>query len=379
MTQRFSTLASRFDVQENQLQFLESRIQSAFEDQFSWSGGPLVALKRARDKLRAARRMSAQASDLVSPTAPQRSMRGVQQEVSTPKLTRRDLERSRSLLEDLVVKYGDDFSQEIERRITAAADLESRNAALVQSRKKLQREMESYKNKVASAKSNEARMSGILTKMERKVAIAQSDQNIATAQLAAKRASITDLQGVICQLEGEVAKVSNERDAALEDLLSTHDEYRYLLSKSEDEPEESTLVSLQILPTMEVKDGRKRFMSDRIAEYQRIVHEFKLKGGRISQLFHRVLQFFTGCSEHEARAVARLPQHSQQYDHTQMMGMAKQHSMSIARDESRPFYATECDEAVSITRSKFMLNFVMFGTPDIPIPTRLLAQPDIPK
>ncbi|KAK3241219.1 hypothetical protein CYMTET_48993 [Cymbomonas tetramitiformis] len=211
-----------------------------------------------------------------------------------------------------------------------------------------------------------------MTSVSTQVAIAQSDQNIATAQLAAKRASITDLQGVICQLEGEVAKISNERDAALEDLLSTHDEYRYLLSKSEDEPEESTLVSLQILPTMEVKDGRKRFMSDRIAEYQRIVHEFKLKGGRISQLFHRVLQFFTGCSEHEARAVARLPQHSQQYDHTQMMGMAKQHSMSIARDESRPFYATECDE-VSITRSKFMLNFVMFGTPDIPIPTRLLA------
>ncbi|KAK3275477.1 hypothetical protein CYMTET_16396, partial [Cymbomonas tetramitiformis] len=339
VTQDFRLLSASFETQTVQLQHLESKITSSFQDKFAWSGGPLVALKRARDRINKLEEKIAPSGQQGTPQTRRRD------NLLTPTSSGRQSRPDALFLEGIIEKHcvgvpPDKFFDNIEAKLDRSDVLDEKVAELRAKRARLSREVDQLKNNKAEG---------------------------ALKDSIREHASVQSLTTTVSRLEVEVKPLSAQRDLqAMEDILVAQEGYRQTLSDIMNDPGENEDVeedesSMKIIPTMEVAGGRKQYTTDRIVEYQRIIHDFKLKGGRISKLFHRVLQFLTGCSENEAQRIARLPQSTQQYEHTQIMGAAKTYELSVARDTTLPFFATECDE-VSITRSKFMLNFVMYKT-----------------
>eukprot|EP00854_Cymbomonas_tetramitiformis_P027396 gene27396-33753_t len=342
VTQDFRLLSASFETQTVQLQHLESKITSSFQDKFAWSGGPLVALKRARDRINKLEEKIAPSGQQGTPQTRRRD------NLLTPTSSGRQSRPDALFLEGIIEKHcvgvpPDKFFDNIEAKLDRSDVLDEKVAELRAKRARLSREVDQLKNNKAEG---------------------------ALKDSIREHASVQSLTTTVSRLEVEVKPLSAQRDLqAMEDILVAQEGYRQTLSDIMNDPGENEDVeedesSMKIIPTMEVAGGRKQYTTDRIVEYQRIIHDFKLKGGRISKLFHRVLQFLTGCSENEAQRIARLPQSTQQYEHTQIMGAAKTYELSVARDTTLPFFATECDE-VSITRSKFMLNFVMYKTVDL--------------
>ncbi|KAK3284226.1 hypothetical protein CYMTET_8112 [Cymbomonas tetramitiformis] len=257
-----------------------------------------------------------------------------------------------------------------------SVELEAKNVELLKTQRQLRQALDITKNKVASAKTSQARAELALGSAGRKVDKASKERNVANVELSTAHSKLFSLKQATRQLEAEIKQISVERDNAVESLVVAHNEFREIIGQDfgddsvEDRASGDALSLLD--PTIEVVDGHLRYKTEKIVEYQRIVHEFRLKGGRVSQLFHRVLHLFTNIDIETLQRRAPLPKTSQQYEHTQWMGLAKAHTLSIARSEARPFYANECDE-VAITRSKFMINFVMFKHPEQQSATRLMA------
>ncbi|KAK3275469.1 hypothetical protein CYMTET_16403 [Cymbomonas tetramitiformis] len=146
-------LSNTFEVQATELHYLQNKVHDTFDGVFNWTGGPLVALKRARERL-----LKLQ---LPPKPPPNPTTRAHNRAPETLKLSRRDVEKHLPQVQKVVSKYGEDFFAEMDRQVKVADDLATKNAELVKARNSLRRELHTVKDKAGTARVNEARMQGI--------------------------------------------------------------------------------------------------------------------------------------------------------------------------------------------------------------------------
>ncbi|KAK3269458.1 hypothetical protein CYMTET_22101 [Cymbomonas tetramitiformis] len=159
-------------------------------------------------------------------------------------------------------------------------------------------------------------------------------------------------------LESNLETLDCERDNVLEELLVAKHELATLVrdavqdcSYQEEESTSSGSHTIALRATTEsgYRGNAYRFTNDTITEYFGIIDDFSLAGNRISELFHRILQFFTGWSTEEVKTNARLPGASQMKEHFKVMGRAKQAAMNGARNDALPFFGAEADEGTTFS------------------------------
>ncbi|KAK3255545.1 hypothetical protein CYMTET_35276 [Cymbomonas tetramitiformis] len=154
-------LSNTFEVQATELHYLQNKVHDTFDGVFNWTGGPLVALKRARERL-----LKLQ---LPPKPPPNPTTRAHNRAPETLKLSRRDVEKHLPQVQKVVSKYGEDFFAEMDRQVKVADDLATKNAELVKARNSLRRELHTVKDKAGTARVNEARMQGIAGNLQHQV------------------------------------------------------------------------------------------------------------------------------------------------------------------------------------------------------------------
>ncbi|KAK3233105.1 hypothetical protein CYMTET_56575 [Cymbomonas tetramitiformis] len=132
-------LSNTFEVQATELHYLQNKVHDTFDGMFNWTGGPLVALKRARERLL---KLQVPPKPPPNPTT-----RAHNRAPETLKLSRRDVEKHLPQVQKVVSKYGEDFFAEMDRQVKVADDLATKNAELVKARNSLRRELHIVKDK----------------------------------------------------------------------------------------------------------------------------------------------------------------------------------------------------------------------------------------
>ncbi|KAK3279434.1 hypothetical protein CYMTET_12680, partial [Cymbomonas tetramitiformis] len=398
---------------------LEEVIFSRFEGLSKRRDGPVLALKRAAERIARLEHSVVVTKEKVKETRRRSAtLEGNGQELS-------DLAR-------LKTEFGKCFFLNIERKLERAAtlqckfqELERQNAERAKLMDKLKSTIDGLKNDLATSKSDCARLqliahktqasalhevapalapwpqvAPVLAPWQQVVLTLAPGPQVAPAlapwpQVALTLAPWPQVKEVHAQklgmdvristLSNEIKKIQEERDEVIEDLIVAQDEclksaanivHHGRTPEDSDDEGDHQVHQVTLQPTLQKRAGKGNavmFTPELLTEYhRRIVDEFELSGPRISEMFHRVLGLFTGVSLVEVQDMAPLPSKTSYYQHVRMMGHVKRLEMSQDRDDALPFFATEADEG-SKGRSKLMIAFALFKKKNDDAGKRLLA------
>ncbi|KAK3288396.1 hypothetical protein CYMTET_4123 [Cymbomonas tetramitiformis] len=397
---------------------LEEVIFSRFEGLSKRRDGPVLALKRAAERIARLEHSVVVTKEKVKETRRRSAtLEGNGQELS-------DLAR-------LKTEFGKCFFLNIERKLERAAtlqckfqELERQNAERAKLMDKLKSTIDGLKNDLATSKSDCARLqliahktqasalhevapalapwpqvAPVLAPWQQVVLTLAPGPQVAPAlapwpQVALTLAPWPQVKEVHAQklgmdvristLSNEIKKIQEERDEVIEDLIVAQDEclksaanivHHGRTPEDSDDEGDHQVHQVTLQPTLQKRAGKGNavmFTPELLTEYHRIVDEFELSGPRISEMFHRVLGLFTGVSLVEVQDMAPLPSKTSYYQHVRMMGHVKRLEMSQDRDDALPFFATEADEG-SKGRSKLMIAFALFKKKNDDAGKRLLA------